>query len=478
MKTKFVSLGVSFTVLVGTIFLAESVSAARSLGVHEWGTFTALQDEQGRALGGINVDDEPLPPFVHTLNWSLIKQSSFSLYPLTGIFMKGVPEQHPDVTLRLETPVIYFHLPPGAGPMKLNVDVALRGGWLTQFYPNAEADAPGISSGTFDFGPIRPNTVGRLSWKGLTVGGNAPGTNASEPKTDSPVWLAPRNVQAASVTTGGEKPESEKYLFYRGVGNFAAPLSVATDSARDRLEFRSRFQDVLAIREHLNLGPLWLVQVRPDGRFAYRTLAPIDVTGNAEQIVGGAKASFAPRDFAVANLDGLRHEMRQALVQDGLFDDEAAALLETWNQAYFRTPGLRLFFLVPRRWTDHYLPLSISVPADLHRSMIARIELVSPEERAGLKKLADLPVSNPSWMRQVNNSKNMDKFFAGQRSFHDLGIAVPADYQTYLDLGRFRDVLVIDQQRRHPTPNLGKFVEVYRLKEFAVPGDSKPTSGK
>jgi len=44
-------------------------AAAGSVGpaavIHEWGTFTALQDEEGRAVAGINVDDEPVPGFVH-----------------------------------------------------------------------------------------------------------------------------------------------------------------------------------------------------------------------------------------------------------------------------------------------------------------------------------------------------------------------------------------------------------------------------
>ena len=37
----------------------------KPLIVHEWGTFTALQDESGRAIGGININDEPLPKFIH-----------------------------------------------------------------------------------------------------------------------------------------------------------------------------------------------------------------------------------------------------------------------------------------------------------------------------------------------------------------------------------------------------------------------------
>ena len=35
--------------------------AREELVVHEWGTFTGLQDDDGRELAGINIDDEPLP---------------------------------------------------------------------------------------------------------------------------------------------------------------------------------------------------------------------------------------------------------------------------------------------------------------------------------------------------------------------------------------------------------------------------------
>lgn len=459
--------GMIAILVFSAIAYGEAASAADRLTVHEWGTFTALQDEQGRALGGINVDDEPLPEFVHDLN-PLVVGRSYSFDNPFALLSKGAPERHPYVTLRLETPVIYFHLPPRAAPMKVDVDVALRGGWLTQFYPNAEADAPGLKAGTFNFGPITPQTVSRLTWKGLTVGADASG-----PKTDQHVWAAPRNVQAASVTTAGKVHESEKYIFYRGVGNFKAPLEVSTDAASDRIEIRGRFENVLAPSEHLAVGPLWLVQVQPDGRFAYRTLAPVEVTADPTVIAGSARGSFAPDDFALGNLDNLRHELRQALEREGLFADEAAALIETWNEAYFRAPGWRLFFMVPRRWTDHYLPLSFSVPTDLQRAMIGRIELISPQQRAGLKKLSEIAVSNPNWTMQIYKSKNADKFFAGRSDFGQLGIAIPTDYQAYLDLGRFRNALVLDQQRRHPTPNLAKFISAYNLSAFAVPGDEK-----
>src|SRR5438552_11446453 len=76
--------------------------------VHEWGTFTSLQNEAGEAIGGINTDDEPVPGFVHRLaDFRLLLQPT----EVPNNFFQGAPSCHPDVTMRMETPIIYFHPP-------------------------------------------------------------------------------------------------------------------------------------------------------------------------------------------------------------------------------------------------------------------------------------------------------------------------------------------------------------------------------
>ena len=67
--------------------------------------------------------------------------------------------------------------------------------------------------------------------------------------------------------------------------------------------------------------------------------------------------------------------MKRALVTAGLYDHEAEALLETWKGSYFRASGLRLFYLVPNEWLDHFLPLRISTPNVLTRVIVGRIDL-------------------------------------------------------------------------------------------------------
>lgn len=51
-------------------------------------------------------------------------------------------------------------------------------------------------------------------------------------------------------------------------------------------------------------------------------------------------------------------------------------MLDTWKESYFRTPGLRIFYTVPDEWLSYFLPLQISVPHELTRVLVGRIDLV------------------------------------------------------------------------------------------------------
>ncbi len=190
---------------------APAIRGEEPLTVHEWGTFTSFQDESGRELTGINVDDEPVPEFVHNLS-RYVLSPTFMTSLHWRFRMKAVPRRHPCVNMRLETPVIYFYPPEGRSePLTLDVAVQFRGGWLSEFYPDAKAHAPGIEwrkKQSFLFGELTPETIGTLTWKNLRVGTSDPG-----PKTDQHVWTTPRKVKSARVTT--PQGESEKYLFYR-----------------------------------------------------------------------------------------------------------------------------------------------------------------------------------------------------------------------------------------------------------------------
>jgi hypothetical protein len=452
-----------FVLLVAALSLAANVAVAAendTLQIHEWGTFTCLQNDKGKELTGINIDDEPVPDFVHNLAPFILSQPV-----LTDRHwqyrMKGAPRHHPQVTMRLETPVIYFYPPKGQSkPKSVDVNVQFRGGWLTEFYPEAKADAPGLRDGGFAFRDLTPKTTGSLAWENVQVGAEGAG-----PETTENVWLAPRKVSAANVTAASG--ESERYLFYRGVGHIRAPLRLARGMERNEIEVFGNFDEVLGENERATIPRAWLVEVLGDGKARFRKVAPLEVTGDSEMRVGGLRTDSLEEPHG--NLAALRQDMHAALVEEGLFADEATAMLATWDRAYFQSPGLRLFFIVPRPWVDHYLPLEVSEKADVERVMMARIELVTEDQKALLERLAQTASSDPDWVRTLPDTPETERFFAGRADFGDLGGAIPPDYQMYLKLGRFRNALVIAEEKTHPTENLSRFIENYALAPFRAP---------
>jgi hypothetical protein len=438
--------------------------AGDRLVVHEWGTFTSLQDEQGQELSGINTDDEPVPKFVHNLNPLLLGKPLLSsqhwIYR-----QKAVPRVHPYVTMRLETPVLYFY-PPKSWNAKRTIDVSVqfRGGWLSEFYPKAQAHAPGLENGKFDFGELTPTTLSSLNWRRLRIG-----TTGAGPITDEHVWLAPRQVAASNVTS--EEGESERYLFYRGVARQRAPLRAKTDRQTGEVTLYANFEDVLPSNDSAVIAALWLVHVREDGRCAFRELDPLRVMSDATSPVTRASYRFDSTDYKAGGQARLAAAMHPRLMADGLNADEATALLSTWKRSYFDSPGLRLFYLVPRVWTDHYLPLTLSIDARVERVMVGRLELISDQQRAGLDRLARAEISDAEWIKQVPKSPAYEQFLAGRSDFGDLGVKVPLDFQTYLELGRFRNALVVHEERLRPASNLTKFIETYSLQPFRIPAE-------
>jgi hypothetical protein len=134
---------------------------------------------------------------------------------------------------------------------------------------------------------------------------------------------------------------------------------------------------------------------------------------------------------------------------EGLFPDEAEALLNTWELSYFKSAGLRLFFMVPRVWTDWHLPLDISAPSEIKRAMVGRLELVTPEQRVLLRELAQAPVPTKPWA--YYEMKGQNPVLRG---------VMP---QAYRDLGRFRNALLLDEYQARPTPSLEAFIRLNRL---------------
>ena len=152
---------------------AASLPAA-DLVVHEWGTITTIHDAAGKPAGGLNSIDaaDVLPDFVHRY-----EPESTRFDPKLALAKVPLVPGRPDVTMRLETPVIYFHPPPGAKyEQPFDITVRFRGGVLNEFYPDAAASvaldleriqnkmATGAISRVWNGELLNDFVVGELRW--------------------------------------------------------------------------------------------------------------------------------------------------------------------------------------------------------------------------------------------------------------------------------------------------------------------------
>lgn len=347
------------------------------LVIHEWGTITTVHAADGTPAGELNRIDEAdvLPDFVHRYEPESTRHGD----PRKKLAKVPLKPGRPDVTMRLETPVIYFH--PGQKrhyETPIDVDVKFRGGVINEFYPNAAAGVALDHSRIIDkrqegvlerewTGEILNNyVVGSLSWRGVKLL-----DTVVAPLTNDPLWTAPRDVQATSVFIP-EAGEGERYLFYRGVGALPALLQTRLTGSSLRLSAPANLAwlDTQAV-----IRKTWLVEVRPDKSIAFREQGPLTLEKQSPGKDLAKLKDFGNGDFAPERLKELRASLKSALIREGLYADEAEAMLNTWKHSYLEKPGLRVLYLVPRAWTDYFLPLKFSVPARVNRAIVGRIDI-------------------------------------------------------------------------------------------------------
>jgi hypothetical protein len=77
-------------------------------------------------------------------------------------------------------------------------------------------------------------------------------------------------------------------------------------------------------------------------------------------------------------IDDLGRDLEGMLVAQGLYQDEAHAMVETWRGSWFEE-GSRLLYIVPPAFVCGVLPLSINPsPAQTVRVFVGRLEIVTP----------------------------------------------------------------------------------------------------
>jgi hypothetical protein len=475
-------------VAVVSLIFTNVAHADNPVIVHEWGTFTSLQDENGKAIGGINVDDEPVPGFIYGFGGvrALSEPGSGAEFGLPPYFSgKGWMPGDQDVTMRLETPVLYFYPPKGASAPPLDVRVEWHGGILSQFYPFATlsglpGNPPDAPTHVIQQNMHVGDVTSQLDWKGVRVG-----STAQPIASTNKVWTTPRETSAPLVEI--EKPtaygdngeviktviEAEHFLFYRGVGHLDSPifLNQAALDVNQRKDIFPWIHRTFAssgsfkAMAHTTVdSEAWLAEILPNGDCRWEVM-PVEFGPSGVSLAG----KFVTNNFNPDNLAKLKTSMQEALVKAGLYPDEASAMLRTWELSYFKSPGLRFFYIVPREWVDKTLPLKITgAPVDITRVMVGRIELISDEQKATLARLKQEASPNLMDLKQAAyeamqrgkySKKEQAEFESGARPLTDLGLTLSPSVRDYLSLGRFRDALIVHEQAEHPSDSLARFIK-------------------
>ncbi len=370
------NLSIFFSCLL-SLFLFTGYSAAESpLIVHEWGTITTWHESDGTPEGRLNriEPSEVLPSFVHKFEPPQTQND-----PNRSLRKGTATPGRPDVTMRLETPVMYFYPGEDYGPSEpFNVEVSFRGGVVNEFYPDATAsvalDTERISkkmqAGIIQSwnGDVLNNYVrGSIGWSVTGLPGQA-----KVPQTDEIVWVAPRQVDSSYVET--ISGESEKYLFYRGVAHLDAMFQTRIAGSELTLLSPKRLHWLPAATTVI--AKTWIVAINDRREVAFRMVEPIILRKDSPSKEIQSFPTFAADQFTSGNLADLKRSMRDALIAEGLYPKEAEAMLATWKKSYYENPGRRIFYVVPSEWLDYHLPVRISIPHKLSRAFLGRIDLM------------------------------------------------------------------------------------------------------
>ena len=323
---------------------AEEQHTAPDLTVHEWGTFTAIAGKDGRAVEWLPLGlprfppSTDLPQFVEHIDGVKFK-----------LGLRG--------TIRMETPVLYFYSP---RDMTVSAKVSFSKGLITEWYPRADRVQPGGVAPSTSLSQLSED--GSITWNHVTVSPNLAGEFPSDVQPNR--YYAARETASTPLrvqTNAGE--QQEKFLFYRGVS--ASPLPLSAKLISDgKLVVKSLTGDEI---------PNAILFERRGDRVGYRLTGALtdETTVDPPALTGSA--------------DSLHGDLEEILVGQGLYRDEAHAMVETWKDSWFEE-GSRLVYIVPRGFIDGVLPLTIDpAPGQIVRVFVGRLEIVTPATARAVK---------------------------------------------------------------------------------------------
>ncbi len=338
--------------------------------VHEWGTYTSVVASDGHALGGVHHVDEPLP------SWVFRRSSKFE---------KGYEVLPEEPRQQLETPVLYFHTD---RVMKVDVDVSFPQGVVGEWFPDCTGFLP-------EFEQMKAIAGGRTTWQLRLDPSIDPSTYP--PVTPDEIWAPSRHVDSTPVSTFPDplgQEQHEQFLFYRGLATFAPALTIRAD-ADGTVRIHSAAAEAI--------GSVFVLRATAtEGSFV--SLGSLAAGGD---LVSPVPATSVPRD---AFVEAARTGLHTALVASGLHADEALAMVDTWTRSWFGGQGTRVLYIAPRSWTDAWLPTTVlPTPSDFVRTLVGRVEVLTPPEEAALAHEIELINSTQS-VQPSDLSSRFDRF--------------------------------------------------------------------
>jgi hypothetical protein len=335
----------SLAVLLMWTSRAQARTEDGGLTVHEWGTFLSMSGSDGVSLDGMYHEEHALPAFVHSRSRDQVR--------IRSAVVKG------------ETPVIYFYTDV---PRDVSVRVNFPTGIWTQWYPQAALVGPGIAAAG-----LPPDARhGHLRWSVRVMPPRELRNPRLPPTSPEVLWRYARQVDSAYVrtseTSGGE---TERFLFYRGLGTTDMPLEA---------RYGGNGTVSLSASVEAPVRHLFVVRVE-NGRGAYRY---IDQLRPGESVSNILPALDRAKPLSAFTAD-IADDLASRLTACGLFPQEARAMVNTWRTSYFGTDGIRILCVLPQSWTDRFIPITVTPkPNRIIRVMVGRTELMTPqrEQRA------------------------------------------------------------------------------------------------
>ena len=362
--------------------------------VHEWGTFTSLQGSDGKLLNGLHRDEEKLPSFVYGHARPNIMSKNNN-----SPFNKGFHHRLENVTIKMETPVLYFY---SKKEMKnVYAYVGFRGGAISEWYPHrVGGETIGTLQTFIDFS--RP-TYGSINWRFDILAPDSKELINTDKKLETHTWTAPRNTGANKIKVSYDgfkregkkyvdvkKSEVEKFLFYRGIGNFKLPLNVKS-SAPNKVELSNNGENeipyVMIYEKIKGQKPsIWWSGKLNQGQSIEITKPKEDINFDIYDHTTNLwrwKEKDKETSEAISFKDWAK--FMDALTKAGLYQREAISMLSTWKHSYFEQPGLKVFWIVPDKMTNHTLPLMLHPkPKKIKRVLVGRSEVLTPDHEAKL----------------------------------------------------------------------------------------------